>query len=188
MDHMCGLLYLQNRGVRFGIQTTFLKNQVVWDVMLSCEVGLSHNFKAKDEFIFRIWWSKKNSHVKTKSVCIYIYIYHPHLAAESTEWVVVCCGGGSDTQWDVCCKRFCTTTPVTRPRPRPVQFTIVPLRLAANLSDLHPDLTYTPYLSAWPCFKDSLKLTKYLSNNRSHPRRFESSRIDFRFCYDFLIK
>jgi len=99
---------------------------------------------------------------------------------------VVCCGSGSDTQRDVSCKRFCTTTPVIRPRPRPVQFTTAPLCFAANLPALHPDLSYTPYLSARPFCKDSSNLMKYLSDNRVTSQKtwiFQN-----RFCYEFLIK
>jgi hypothetical protein len=51
---MCGLFYLRNRHMRFEIQTTLLKAQVVWDVMQGCKVGIPHTFNAKSAFIFRI--------------------------------------------------------------------------------------------------------------------------------------
>lgn len=89
-------------------------------------------------------------------------------------------------QWDISCNPFCTMTPVIRPRPHPVQFTTIPIRSAAKLSVLQPDLSYTPYLSAWLFFKDSLKLTKYLPNNTVTSQKtwiFQN-----RFCYDFPIK
>ena len=76
------LLVEQNRHVRSGIPTTFLKTQVVWDVVLSCKVGISHTFNTKGAFIFRIEWSKKNRHAKIQNEL----------------W----CGSGSDMQWDRC--------------------------------------------------------------------------------------
>ena len=135
------LLVEQNRHVRSGIPTTFLKTQVVWDVVLSCKVGISHTFNTKGAFIFRIEWSKKNRHAKIQN--------------ELWQW---------QWYWHAMRQMYLIRTsvqqPVIRPRLRPVQFTTIPLCLAANLSVLHPDLSYTPCLSAWLFFKNSLKLMK----------------------------
>ena len=111
-----------------------------------------------------------------------VYVSH-RSSCRTYRMSVVWWGSGSDMQWDVSCKRFCTTTPVIRPRPH---LTIIPICLAANLSVLHPYLSYTSYLSAWLFFKDSLKLTKYLPKNRVTSQKtwiFQN-----RFRYDSLIK